>query len=159
MNMKHFFQSLFLDDRMYLALAGNTQASQNWHSPKPFISPPKADPANAIELVWLSRGRTLVIKIGKTLDLVAHKEFCRAYESASNDVHTYVVDFLKTTWIDNSVLGMLLLLRDHVGGDRERLYLMNLGPEVRKTLDAVDFESMFTMGAIATPVNAYAEIG
>lgn len=151
MSMKNFLQFVF-DDRQHMALAENTEWLRNWHSPKP-VSAPQADPANAIELLWLSRGRTLVIKTGKTLDLEAHQEFHRAYEGASKDVHTYVVDFMKTTRIDSSVLGMLLLLRDHVGGDRERLYLMNLGPEVRKTLDAVDFESMFTMGAISHPIN------
>ncbi len=55
----------------------------------------------------------------------------------------YVVDLKDTTYLDSSALGMLLLLRDHAGGDSAQIRLLNCNPDVRKILAISNFEQLF----------------
>ena len=45
--------------------------------------------------------------------------------------------------MDSSALGMLLLLRDHAGGDNADIALMNISPDVRKILAISNFDKLF----------------
>ena len=57
-----------------------------------------------------------------------------------------MVDLKGATYLDSSALGMLLLLRDHAGGDHARISLVNCNPDVRKTLSISNFEQLFQIG-------------
>ncbi|NQD58450.1 STAS domain-containing protein, partial [Pseudomonas sp. CM25] len=61
-------------------------------------------------------GKKLTIKIKGRFDFGKHQEFRKAYERISKP-DSVVVDLSDATYIDSSALGMLLMLRDHVGGD------------------------------------------
>lgn len=104
-----------------------------------------ASPVSAGKLDCQLHDDTLVIRLGKILDIIDHRSFRHAYEDAAAEVRTYVVDFGKTRWIDSSVLGMLLLLRKHAGGSRERIHLMDVGAEVRNIMGPVNLNALFTM--------------
>ncbi len=47
------------------------------------------------------------------------------------------------TYLDSSALGMLLLLRDHAGGDAAEVRIVNCNPDVRKILTISNFEQLF----------------
>ena len=49
----------------------------------------------------------------------------------------------EATYIDSSALGMLLLLRDHVGGDDAQIQVINSSNDVRKTLTISNFNKLF----------------
>ncbi|MNO07328.1 STAS domain protein [compost metagenome] len=53
------------------------------------------------------------------------------------------MDLKGTTYLDSSALGMLLLLRDHAGGERAQIRLANCNPDVRKILAISNFEQLF----------------
>ena len=53
-----------------------------------------------------------------------------------------VVD-LRTPLTDSSALGMLLLLRDHEGGEDACISVINTSPDVRKILAISNFEKLF----------------
>lgn len=57
----------------------------------------------------------------------------------------YTVDLKDTTYLDSSALGMLLLLRDHAGGDNSLIRLVNCNPDVRKILAISNFEQLFNI--------------
>lgn len=57
----------------------------------------------------------------------------------------YVVNLQGTTYMDSSALGMLLLLRDHAGGDEADIRLLNCSPDVRKILSVSNFEQLFVI--------------
>nr|NIQ11660.1 anti-anti-sigma factor [Gammaproteobacteria bacterium] len=42
-------------------------------------------------------------------------------------------------------LGMLLLLRDHAGGDNSSIEIVNCNPDVKKILTISNFEQLFTI--------------
>ncbi|MNR56929.1 hypothetical protein D3C85_1776040 [compost metagenome] len=54
-----------------------------------------------------------------------------------------VVDLKDATYLDSSALGMLLLLRDHAGGDRSDIRLINSSSDVTKILAISNFDKLF----------------
>lgn len=91
-----------------------------------------------------SNGRELTISVDGRFDFSAHQEFREAYEHSS-EVGTYIVDLGRATYLDSSALGMLLLLRDHAGGDNSQICIMNCNEDVKKILTISNFEQLFTI--------------
>jgi anti-anti-sigma factor len=87
----------------------------------------------------------LTIKIQGRFDFSAHQEFRDAYEKVKEEPKAYVVDMKETTYLDSSALGMLLLLRDHAGGDNSQIEIVNCNPDVKKILTISNFEQLFTI--------------
>lgn len=90
-------------------------------------------------------GRQLTIKIDGRFDFSAHQEFRDAYENVASSVSSYVVDMGGTSYLDSSALGMLLLLRDHAGGDNSNVQIVNCNQDVRKILTISNFEQLFSI--------------
>lgn len=90
-------------------------------------------------------GKKLVISIQGRFDFSAHQDFRNSYESLSVQPATYRVDMSDTTYLDSSALGMLLLLRDHAGGNAANIEIVNCSPDVKKILTISNFEQLFTI--------------
>ncbi|MCY1445193.1 STAS-domain containing protein [compost metagenome] len=56
-----------------------------------------------------------------------------------------MVDLKGATYLDSSALGMLLLLRDHAGGEQAQISLIHCNPDVRKILSISNFEQLFSI--------------
>jgi len=97
--------------------------------------------------IWSTAGSAgeLTIKIQGRFDFSAHQEFRDAYEKVKDEPKSYVVDMKETTYLDSSALGMLLLLRDHAGGDNAQIEIVNCNPDVKKILTISNFEQLFTI--------------
>lgn len=92
-----------------------------------------------------SNSKELTIKVDGRFDFSAHQEFRDAYENISSDVNSYVVDLNHTSYLDSSALGMLLLLRDHAGGDDANVKIVKCNDDVKKILTISNFEQLFTI--------------
>ena len=90
-------------------------------------------------------GDELVISIEGRFDFSAHQEFRESYENKEVQPDSYVVDLNRTTYLDSSALGMLLLLRDHAGGDSADVRIINCNRDVKKILTISNFEQLFTI--------------
>jgi len=88
-------------------------------------------------------GQEMTILIQGRIDNGAHQDLRNAYERVSSTPQRYTVDLKDTTYLDSSALGMLLLLRDHAGGDNSQIRLVNCNPDVRKILAISNFEQLF----------------
>jgi HptB-dependent secretion and biofilm anti anti-sigma factor len=97
----------------------------------------------AITSLPSSDGQELTIMIQGRFDFGAHQEFRNAYERVNSTPQRYIVDLKETTYLDSSALGMLLLLRDHAGGDSAQIRLLNCNSDVRKILAISNFEQLF----------------
>ncbi len=91
-----------------------------------------------------SDGSVVTISIQGSFDFNTHKAFRDAYRHYQPDLH-YVVDLSRTTRLDSSALGMLLLLREHAGGDRTRLTIRGCQGGVRELLNVSRFEHLFNI--------------
>lgn len=92
-----------------------------------------------------SDGKELTIRVKGRFDFSAHQEFRGAYEGAASSVKAFVVDLREATYLDSSALGMLLLLRDHAGGDSANVRIVNCNPDVKKILTISNFEQLFSI--------------
>jgi anti-anti-sigma regulatory factor len=91
----------------------------------------------------LSRdGRTITIYVQGAFDSPIHKSFHDAYHQYPPDLH-YIVDLNQVSRFDSSALGMLLLLRDHAGGDEAQITLRGCPKEAREILNVSQFERLF----------------
>lgn len=88
-------------------------------------------------------GKELIICIKGRFDYSTQQDFRHAYEDAPESLDAYVVDLRETTYLDSSALGMLLLLRDHLGGEGRRIRIVNCNSDVKKILDISNFEQLF----------------
>src|SRR5262245_1128134 len=73
----------------------------------------------------------------------SQQEFRRAYEDVAKTPSRYIVNMKHATYLDSSALGMLLLLRDHAGGDDARISIVNCNDDVKKILTISNFEQLF----------------
>lgn len=87
-------------------------------------------------------GKQLTIHIKGRFDFSTHQDFRGAYEKEIN-AKQFVVDLKETKYLDSSALGMLLLLRDHAGGDRAEVRLVNCNTDVVKILTISNFAKLF----------------
>ncbi len=90
-------------------------------------------------------GDELTISIQGRFDFSAHQDFRRSYEELDAQPVNYCIDMRDTTYLDSSALGMLLLLRDHAGGDTAAVKIVNCSSDVKKILTISNFEQLFTI--------------
>ena len=88
-------------------------------------------------------GTKLTIAIEGRFDFAKHQDFRKAYESVNHTPDSVVVDLKKTTYVDSSAVGRLLLLRDHAGGDNSDIRVVNSSVDVRKILAISNFDKLF----------------
>ena len=86
-------------------------------------------------------GKKLTISIKGRFDFTKHQEFRESYEG--KELSAVVVDLKESTYLDSSALGMLLLLRDHAGGDDSNIRVVNCSSDVRKILAISNFDKLF----------------
>lgn len=97
----------------------------------------------AISAKTTADGSQLNISIVGRFDFSSHQEFRKAYEDVAVSPAGYTVDMRDTTYLDSSALGMLLLLRDHAGGDEAHISIVNCNDDVKKILTISNFEQLF----------------
>lgn len=90
-------------------------------------------------------GIQVTIFIQGRFDFSSHQEFRAAYEKLPKTPQIFRVDLQGTSYLDSSALGMLLLLRDHAGGDKANIEIVNCSADVKKILTISNFEQLFTI--------------
>lgn len=85
------------------------------------------------------------IKLNGRFDFNTHRDFRAAYESLIVDdaVKAVTVDFAGVDYLDSSALGMLLMLRDKMGGVNKDVALTGVQGNVKQVLDIANFSKLF----------------
>lgn len=87
----------------------------------------------------------LTIAIEGRFDFSSQLAFRAAYEPLRVKPQTVVVNMAGTNHLDSSALGMLLLLREHVGGEKACVTIVNCSPDIKKTFSAANFDQLFAI--------------
>lgn len=93
----------------------------------------------------LNEAGKAVIKLVGRFDFNTHREFRGSYEPLVSDasVRSVVVDFSGVDYLDSSALGMLLMLRDKLGGANKEVALTGVRGNVKQVLDIANFGKLF----------------
>ena len=84
----------------------------------------------------------MTIRINGMFDLSVQSEFREAYESGQG-VKKFVLDMRETEYMDSAAFGMLLVFRDHVGGDSADISIENANENIKKSFSMLQFDRMF----------------
>ncbi len=90
-----------------------------------------------------NNGNKVTIAVSGKFDFQLYDDFRSAYVDTQGVGVEYVVDLSGADYLDSSALGMLLLLREHAGGEGARIRIVNASSEVRKILDVANFGKLF----------------
>lgn len=99
---------------------------------------------SSLQTSYSESDRRLEIAIQGRFDFNLHKPFREAYKNRPSDIE-YVVDLGRAEYMDSSALGMLLLLKEHAGGDSARVSLAGANEEIRKILAISNFDRLFRL--------------
>jgi anti-anti-sigma factor len=88
-------------------------------------------------------GKTLTISVKGRFDFNKHQTFRESYENVLPKPKSFEVNLKDATYLDSSALGMLLLLRDHAGGENPDIRVVNSSSDVRKILAISNFDKLF----------------
>jgi HptB-dependent secretion and biofilm anti anti-sigma factor len=88
-------------------------------------------------------GKVITIAVSGKFDFQLYDEFRTSYVDTQGTGVDYVVDLSGTDYLDSSALGMLLLLREHAGGEGSKIKISSASPDVKKVLDVANFGKLF----------------
>ena len=84
-----------------------------------------------------------VIKISGRFGLDHHLDFVKAYEAIQGN--SVVLDFSETVYLDSAALGMMLAMREHLGGDSASIEIINCTTQIRDILKIAHFSKLFSV--------------
>lgn len=92
-------------------------------------------------------GGKATISLNGRFDFNTHRDFRAAYEPLVTDADTrsVTVDFQGVDYLDSSALGMLLMLRDKLGGAGKEVTLSGVKGGVKQVLDIANFAKLFNI--------------
>jgi HptB-dependent secretion and biofilm anti anti-sigma factor len=99
----------------------------------------------SIKKVISDENRQLTITIEDSFDFSAHQQFRSAYSEYNIVGGKVIVDLSKTTYMDSSALGMLLLLKDHVDELTGELILYKPNETVLNILEIAQFHRLMNV--------------
>ncbi|MDH5545977.1 MAG: STAS domain-containing protein [Gammaproteobacteria bacterium] len=87
-------------------------------------------------------GGSVNIVVTGRFDFNDHSNFRESYRNFAPSAR-YNIDMSGTEYMDSSALGMLLLLREHAGGDSASITISGCKPEIHKILSIANFQKLF----------------
>lgn len=99
----------------------------------------------AISTTVSENGEKVTISIIGKFDFQLYDEFRSAYTETAGSVVNFEIDLSGTEYLDSSALGMLLLLREHAGGESSKIDITHASEEVGKVLEVANFGKLFNI--------------
>ncbi len=87
--------------------------------------------------------KELTIMVSGDMDFSMLDQFRQVYTDIDLDQVKVKIDLSKTEHFNSEALGMLLILREHVGGDEAKISIIGCGQDMRQILKASSFEKLF----------------
>ena len=86
----------------------------------------------------------VILKISGDFDYYMNSSFHRAYKSQPAE-YLFVIDLHHATFIDSSAIGMLLILLDYVGNNKEKLQIVGSNQTIKRALDMARLGEIMTI--------------
>jgi anti-anti-sigma factor len=82
------------------------------------------------------------LSISERFDFSLHQQFRDAYAQCNEEGTEFNLDLSKTTYMDSSALGMILLLKDHADKISGKVLISNPVESVKKILEIAQFHRL-----------------
>jgi len=89
--------------------------------------------------------KEVTIAIEERFDFSMHQLFRNSYAEIDEQGITFTLDLSKTTYMDSSALGMILLLKDHAEKLAGTVIIKNPSDSVAKILEIAQFHRLLTI--------------
>lgn len=91
-----------------------------------------------------ANGKDITIKITGRFDFAVQNEFRDCYHGIDpDDGASFTIDMNKASYMDSSALGMLLMMREHLGGNSANITISNSSADISNILTVANFQSLF----------------
>lgn len=100
-----------------------------------------------VEKVITKDGNQLSIMIDGKFDFSLHQNFRDAYVDFQGNNVVINLDLSKTTYMDSSALGMILLLKDHAEKSENQIVIQKPNETVNKILEIAQFHRLLKIEA------------
>ncbi len=90
-------------------------------------------------------GDTVTVRILGRFDFSSHQEFQGACPCGPNQPKQVIVEMSGVEYVDSSALGMLLVLKDQLGGAKGAVTIKGCRPDVLNVLTIANFHQMFSI--------------
>ena len=90
-------------------------------------------------------GKVFTISMSGRLDITAYKDLTESYKDKLESVSKWILDMAEVEYVDSSALGMLLMLREHAGGENADINIVNLNSNLKKIFTTANFHKLFNM--------------
>ncbi len=97
----------------------------------------------AITREYDKEGNELTIRISGDFDFSMLDQFRHTYTDLDLDHIRVKIDLSEADRFNSEALGMLLILREHAGGDEAKLAIVGCGDDMKQILMASSFEKLF----------------
>lgn len=87
----------------------------------------------------------VTLHVNDRFDFSVHRSFHEACLTRPR-ARSYVIDLEGVTTMDSSALGMLLLLREHAGGEDADIRVVNASDDLRNTFRVAGLDRLLTLG-------------
>ena len=88
-----------------------------------------------------SQDGKLTIAVNGRFDCGLQQDFRDSYENVK--AKKIIVDLLRTEYMDSSALGMLLMMREHEGGENADITLTHCSDDIKTILNVANFKILF----------------
>jgi len=93
-----------------------------------------------------NNGETITIKVNGRFDFAVQNEFRDCYYNIKNSEGTkFIIDMSGANYMDSSALGMLLMMREYLGGNSADISITNTSADIKNILTVANFQSLFAM--------------
>lgn len=89
--------------------------------------------------------REIKIHVEERFDFSLHQKFRDSYSKCDVNNTTFILDLSKTSYMDSSALGMILLLKDHAESLAGEVIILHPSESVLKILQIAQFHRLFTI--------------
>lgn len=97
-----------------------------------------------VKITSSSDGTEAIIAVVGRFDFNLHDEFRQALDKAKTGGYAkHTLDLGAVDDMDSAALGMLLLLRDALGGDKANIHIVRCRRELREMLEMANFQGLF----------------
>ena len=90
----------------------------------------------------------VTIRVSGRFDFAVQNEFRDCYYNSTNnqdELPKFIIDMSGTNYMDSSALGMLLMMREYLGGNSADITIANSSADIKNILTVANFQSLFNM--------------